>query len=213
MNNINNITNKVTNSFEKKYVLDIIYKHINLNLIKYNIIQNINSLSQIKESSYIVTPHYHGYNYFFLMINYNFENKIYIVSKKDLKYNNYYNDNININTIDYINNIDTKYFNFTILEGKIIYNKNSCIFIFNDIFYLSGKNLLSDKIDNKLPLINILINSLSINNILFKIINIYKINMLNELIFNKIKKSNRKRRFIKKKKTRKRKTWFSKFKS
>jgi len=188
------IFNNITDKKEILYILDILYEKINLNNIKYQIVQSLDHLQQIKNSLYYLVPHYQGFNYLVMMIKYNNKNKIYMILKKDLK-----NDN-KMNNIDDIRLYEIKlkeeivinedYFDLTIFEAKLNYKKNKWFLIIYDMFYVSNKNILLDNVIDKQNIINDMINNMKeylYGDLSIKVVTYYNVEDIADLVYIKIK--------------------------
>lgn len=150
----------------------------------------MDQLSILKDSLFHLIPHYQGYNFLVILTTYNNINKFYLVLKKDLKMNNNEkNNNVNIFEVKSNNLLNNNLFNFSILEAKLNYKKEEWYLLTYDAYYISGKNLLSEKVINKEPIINNLIETLKNNiyNINLKSSKMYKLDDIHDLVYNKIK--------------------------
>jgi hypothetical protein len=171
-----------------KSVLSKLYKLLNLQKYRYQIINNISYLEIIKKYKHYITPHFVGYNFLFFVcfldnIKYNL-----LISKKELKYfenQNILND-IKIYTIESNNS-----FNEIILDGKYIIDKS--IFIIQDIYYDTERIIHNINLKERLihidNILNTKVDKISNQLINFKIIRLYEYDELPDLLYNKLKKS------------------------
>ena len=178
---------------ETKYydlVLTKLYSLINLQKIRYEIINNKLQIEEIKKSKYYITPHFVGQNFLFFMCTIENNEFNILISKKELKF---YKDQNKINELKIykINAAtdDSMYYTGTIMDGKLI-DKNT--FIINELYYLSNINVQNINLKEKLVKVNNFIDMFQINqqNLTFKICRLYEYNELADLVFNKIKSTN-----------------------
>lgn len=173
----------------KSYIIDYLYDCLNISKYKYEIINSFDDIKQLQDDIHNVSPNFSGRNHFiiFLKINKNFYS--ILVDRTTLKYNK---NNLDFDKVKFSPlNIKAKQniYNGTIFDGKLIKTKeNKLVFLITDVFILEGKNLLEDKIENKLINIKIYLdNNIKIDDfckITFDINKLYKYkdirNMINE---------------------------------
>lgn len=169
-----------------KPVLTKLYNLINLQKIKYQIINQKNHLDELTKSKYYISAHFQGNNFLFFMCIINNKKLNVLISKKELKYYLEQNNekDLKLYTIDC--EIDDIFYNNTLLDGKMISDKN--IYNIHEVYYLEGKNVQNINLRNKLDNLNNLLNKIKIkDNITFKICKLYDYNELPDLLFNKLK--------------------------
>jgi len=177
----------------KYELLQYLYSNIDIISLKYTMLKTTDQIQQLKQqqSSFNIIPHYHGYNFFFIITKLS-DGVIgmYLVYRLDLKYNLSDNviDNIKIYKLNTTQNIDI--FNNTIFDGRLISNKDRKIFLITDMLYYKSNKYLSYLINDKLKILETDIDDLNKiiqNNIEISIVKIYKISDLYDLVYNKIK--------------------------
>jgi len=188
------IFNYIKDINEITYVIKKIYDNLNINLIKYQLLQNMEQLNNIKETSYHLVPHYQGYNYLIILTRYNNKCKMYMIIKKDIKndYKMMNMDEIKLYEIKFKNDIiiEDKYYDLTIFEAKLNYKKNRWFLIIYDMYYISNNNILTEKVINKQNIINTMIDD--INHYIYgelemKVVTYYNIEDISDLVYVKIK--------------------------
>ena len=171
----------------KSYIINYLYNCINISKYKYELINNFNDIQPLKDEIHHVSPNFSGKNNFivFLKINKNFYS--ILVDRTTLKYNK---NNLNFDKVKFFPlNVKAKQniYDGTILDGKLIKTKtNKLIFLITDVFILEGKNMLEDKLENKLINIKIYLEkNIKIDNfckITFDINKLYKYNDIHNII-------------------------------
>lgn len=190
--NNNQIGDEINNQL-KNELLDYVYKNLDIYQLRYSLLKTIEHAQQLKNQQFHITPHYHGYNYLFIIKRLSDNiTSIYIIYRMDLKFNradtkSHY---VKIYKLD-INQTLDEYDN-TIFDGKLIYKKEQKFFIINDMYYKSGIKQLTIKLTDKFDEINKLIikfNSFLINYFELKLIHIYAYTDMEELVYTKIRNS------------------------
>jgi hypothetical protein len=168
---------------------------VDLYQLRYTILKTQENAQLLKQQTYHITPHFHGYNYFLIIKRLNDGTLgAYIVYKLDLKFNrNELNDSkIKIYSLDYIDEELLETYNNTIIDGKLVFKKEQKIFLVNDVLYYKSQKYLTFKLEDKFKNIDNDIdelNNLLGNNFTMKIIRLYKYSDMNDLVFNKIRNS------------------------
>jgi len=185
------------NSYEKKELIEYIYKNIDIYQIRFCMIKNISHAHVLKQYKHHVSPHYNGYNYLLIIKKIlDGSTNVYLVYRMDLKFNkaelNYNNISIFKLNINPLYNHILEQYDSTIIDGKVVTDVTKEIFIINDIYYLKGSKLLINKIEEKfrrieLDLINL--NNLLNLNFEIKIIELYNYNDMNNLVYDYIHKT------------------------
>ena len=169
-------------------VLTKLYSLINLQKIKYQIINQPNHLDELLKTKHYVIAHFQGNNFLFFMCMINNKKFNIFISKKELKYfvqQNILND-LKLYTIDCNLDIPNSYYNNTLLDGKIISDKN--IYNIYEVYYMEGNNVQNINLKIKLDNLNLLINKIKIKEqIIFKICKLYDYSEVPDLLFNKLK--------------------------
>ena len=179
----------------KSELMDFLYLYVDLYQLRYCIIKTQEHAQQLKQQTYYITPHYHGYNYFliFKKLSDNILG-IYLVYRMDLKFQrtDLNLNNIKIYKLNYNLNFNIDNINNSIFDGKLVFKKDQKIFLINDLLYYNNQKFFTFKLEEK---INIIDNELDLlNNFLnvhfiIKSIRLYKYNEMSDLIYNKIKNS------------------------
>jgi len=181
----------------KTEMLDYLYQNIDIFQLRYCIIKTKDHAQQLKQQTYFVTPHFHGYNYLLVIKRFS-DNLVraYLVYRMDLKFNRQDVNNINtkIYTLSFTdtNSIDINQYNDTVLDGKLVFKKDQKIFLINDILYLSGNKCLTYKLEEKIDIVDKELDNLNDileNNFELRSIRIYKYNEISDLVYNKIRNS------------------------
>lgn len=179
----------------KLELLNYIYDSIDLYQLRYCIMKTQDHAQQLKQQSYHITSHFHGYNYFLIFKKLSDGIMgVYLVYRMDLCFNksDLKINNIKIYKLNIDNNIDINKFNNTIIDGKLVIKKEIKLFLISDILYYKGNKLLTikiidkfDKMDNDMEYLNNLVES----TFELKFIKIYNCFEMNDLVYNKIKNS------------------------
>ncbi len=178
----------------KTELLNYLYMNIDFYQLRYSILRTVEHAQQLKNQTYNVSAHFHGYNYFLIFKKLS-DNKmgVYIVYRMDLKFNRkdindkyvkIYKLNINDDSLDQYNN--------TVIDGKIVLKKEQKYYLISDILYYKGSKYFNVKIDEKFKMIDdeipIFKNSL-LSYFDIKLIRLYKYSEMTELVYNKICKT------------------------
>ena len=185
-------SNLLSNNIKNK-IIEYLYSFVDLSKHRYSML-SLDKLKYLQECEHYVALNYKGFNYFLIMLE--IENKKYniLIDKKKLSY---YKNQLDINAVR-ITQINmnltesNELYNGSIFSGKLIQSTSKSIFIIQDCFYLSGKNLLKLDMMEKINKIDYVINNFLkkyCKNFEFKINTIYKYNDLNNLINNILPKS------------------------
>lgn len=186
--NKNNKKNIDYNSFEVKTdIINYLYNCIDISKYKYQLLKTFDDLKKLKSDEHYVSPNFSGKNSFIIFKKFKKGYYSILLDRKTLKYNK---STLDINNIRFIPlNIKARMdiYNGTILDGKLIKRNNKSVFLITDIFYLEGKDLTEDKIENKLINIKIYLdNNIKIDNklskITFDINKLYNYNQISEMI-------------------------------
>ncbi|ARF09759.1 hypothetical protein Indivirus_3_8 [Indivirus ILV1] len=144
--------NETVDDGTKKLLINYIYNTIILSNYKYKLIEFDHDLPMLKERTYYVSPNYNGIHSLLIFIKINDKYISAIIDRKTLTYNisqiNY--DKVKIIPVSI--RLDEEVYNGTIIDGVLLYNNvdNMKNFVVNDIYYLRGKEISSDKITNKI---------------------------------------------------------------
>lgn len=176
-------------------VLDKIYNSIDLQKIRYQLINNKVYLDNIKSSLHWITPHFQGYNFLlgFVRLNGIKYNILVFKNLKNKKEQNNMSD-LKIYKFDVFENTpDILYSgNGSFFDGKLIQSSNRSSFIIHDMYMLEGKSTQQMTLQNKLSIVDQLLNKFKpceIYNFDCKVCRLYTFSELPDLIFNKIKQT------------------------
>ena len=169
-------------------IIDYLYSQIDASKHRFVILNNINKLKFLQNNEHYISPNFRGYNYFLIMII--IDNKKYCVAidRKKLSYHRNQLDMNSINIVQINMNIPDTFYQGSIFDGKLIQSNNDYIFLVQDCFYLTGNNLLTMEMLEK---INYLDNIFKMhfnkninycNNFNFKLNKLYTYYELTELI-------------------------------
>ena len=178
----------------KTQILDYLYLNVDLYQLRYTILKTQDNAQLLKQQTYHVTPHFHGYNYFLIIKKIDNQIGAYIIYKMDLKFNRQeINDSkIKIYALDYTDENLLESYDETIIDGKLVFKKEEKIFLINDVLYYRSQKYLTFKLEDKFKNIDNDINKLNTlldNNFMIKFIRLYKYSEMNDLVFNKIRNS------------------------
>lgn len=190
--------NEVTNNSIKNIIINTLYSELNISNLRYQLVDNYNNLEIIKKEPFYVTPHIMGVNCWVIFLEHERKRYQVIINKKDLKF---FQNQININQIKIysfyynhqINSVNELY-PLTVLDGRFVNNgqDNSLIYSIQDIYIMSGNKLLNRNLLDKIALIDQVIPNINKgldNKFTIKVIGVYNIENIGDLIFNKIKNS------------------------
>lgn len=136
----------------RELLINYIYNTIILSNYKYKLIEFEPDLQLLKERNYFVSPNYNGIHSLLVFIKINDKYISVIVDRKTLTYNVNQVDYNKVKIIPVSIRLDEEVYNGTIIDGVLLYNNvdNMKNFVVNDIYYLRGKEVSSDKITNKM---------------------------------------------------------------
>jgi hypothetical protein len=187
--------NEITNLTIKNLILNTIYNELNLSNFRYQLLDNYKNLDVLKKEQLYITPHIMGVNCMIIFLEYDGKRYQAIINKKDLKF---YKNQINVGQIKiYDFWVNHKFCNdiypLTIFDGKFVLNDNNLTYLIQDCYYLGGEKMLTKNITNKTMFINEHLESINknieTNKFDIKMVAIYNIESISDLVFNKIKNS------------------------
>lgn len=199
--NYNNIY--INNYYTKSIILKYLYSKIDISELTYKIISYENELSEISDEFKYIQLGYVGSNNFLLFIK--IENKFYsvMIDKRSLNYNFNKLDINRVKIIKINKRFSKNIYDGTIFDGVYLINKfnNEKKFIINDVYYLTGNNMMNNKMKHKFIYldsylnINPCVNDSNFSNISFTINKCYEFNEIDE-VYNDIN-VNKDKHFIK----------------
>ena len=189
--NYNNIY--INNYYTKNVILKYLYSKIDISELTYKIISYNNQLQEISDEFKYIQLGYVGSNNFLIFVK--IENKYYsvMIDKRSLNYNF---NKLDINRVK-ITKVNMRFskniYDGTIFDGVYLINKfnKEKKFIINDIYYLTGNNMMNNKMKHKFIYldsylnINPYVNDSNFSNIIITINKCYELNEINK-IFNEI---------------------------
>lgn len=129
----------------KHILINYIYSSVNMNKLKYKILEFDNDLETLLEKKYYISPNFSGSSTFLVFMKTSYDRLSFIVERKKLFYNI---QQVNINEVNIIKiYLDLGYdiYNGTIFDGTFLIQPNRKIFIITDCLLLNGKTM--DQID------------------------------------------------------------------
>ena len=160
----------------KKNIISYLFSNIDLSKYRYSMLKNEKNLHFLKNNSHYVTPNFKGVNYLMLFMMYNNRKYCVLIDKKNLSYHqnsiNYYK--LNIIKVRMFTNQNL--FNGTILDGKLIMEKN--YFLIKGCYVMMNNSLENMEMSQKLGYLNsILKNNFNgkkyCDNFIFKLSKLY----------------------------------------
>lgn len=186
--NHDNDNDFLNDNFIKEQILDYVYNAITLSNYKYKLIECEYDLPLIKEKQYFVSPNYNGINGLLVFIKIKNRYMSCIIDRKTLTYELGQVDYNKVRIIPISFKFDEEIYNGTIYDGVLLYNIFDGVkhFIINDVYYLMGKNMTAEKINNKMIHISAYLktikNDTSLNNIVLKTNKLYELKDIQQLV-------------------------------
>jgi hypothetical protein len=134
----------------KYKVIEYLYSKLDLSKYRYNILNNIQKLKFLQETEHYISPNFKGFNYLLLMLVINDKQYCVAIDRKKLSYHKTQLDMKTIQIIQLNIKFSDQIFNGTILDGKLINQKNEYIFLIQDCFYLMGDKMFGMEMNNKM---------------------------------------------------------------
>jgi len=183
--------------YTKEEILTYIYDTLDISKYRYELLENDNDKYKIRENNYYISPNYNGINSLLVFIKMKDKYYSFLVDRKTLSYNI---SQLNVDRVKIIPiniRFDPTIYNGTIIDGVLLYNNakfKEKIFIINDLYYFCGRNMLSDKIINKMYNVsayikNTYVKDNNLNNITLVVNKLYEKNDIKKLISVHIPKS------------------------
>jgi hypothetical protein len=184
----------------KNDIVDYLYNCVDLSKYKYNLLKTFDDLKTLKETEHHVSPNFSGKNGFIIFKK--FKGRFYsiLVDQKTLKYNK---SSLDLKSVRFIPlNVKARVgiYDGTILDGKLIKVKNGkSVFMITDVFYLEGKDLTEDNIENKLINIKIYLDQnvrvdKKLSKITFDINKLYNYDQIRDMITDHTKQTTNKKK-------------------
>jgi hypothetical protein len=176
----------------KRKIINYLYNSLDLSKFRFNMLDNLEKLNNLKQTVHYVSPNFKGFQYFLLFTSINNQHMCLAIDKKKLSY---HKNKVNIKQINiYKIKVTTSasIFNGTLFDCKLILSKNKSIMLIKDCYMIMGNNLLTMEMKKKMEYINNIINNqFSQNccfNFVFKLNKLYEYEQLDILINNVIPK-------------------------
>jgi hypothetical protein len=174
----------------KNKIIDYLFSAIDISKYRYNILETVSQLNDLKINEHYVSPNFKGYNYFLIFNRYNNIPYCVAVDRKNLSY---HRDKVDIKKLPIFKIkilANQSIFRGTIIDCKLIKN----IMMIKDCFQIMGNNIIDmDMFDKMIYLDSIIINQFQkdyCSNFSLKINKLYRYNMLNDMITNIIPNCN-----------------------
>lgn len=189
----NTFNNDITNSIDintKKSLIEYIDITINLSNFKYKLIEFEYDLMLIKDKPYMLSPNYMGIMGLLVFAKIDGKFLSVIIDKKQLTYNLGKIDYNTIKIIPITFRGDESLYDGTIIDGVLMFDDHSGIkkFVVNDVYTLRGKNLVDDRLFNKMINIAVYLETIKHNiienDVVFIVNKLYKLDQIDDLINN-----------------------------
>jgi len=174
----------------KQLIIDNLYSKVDLSKYRYNLLNSLERLENLKNIPHYVSSNYKGKNYLLILlkINKNNINNFPIACLIDRKTLSYHKTQIDINNIEIIE-LSMKFpdslYEGTIFDGKLIQNNDHSTFIIQDSYYYKGHNMLLLNMISKINEIKSMLDNINHSSQLKLICNeLYNYNDLKEIITN-----------------------------
>ena len=136
----------------KKYIINYLFSNIDLSKYRYNMLKSENNLEFLKNNNHYVCPNFKGINYLILFMTKDNKKFCVAIDKKNLSY---HKDSINyykLNLIKLKMTTNENLFNGTIIDGKLIGDKN--FFLIKDCYMMMNSSLEMMEMSQKMSYLN-----------------------------------------------------------
>ena len=177
----------ISDSYIKSKVIDWLYSKLDLSKHRYIILNTTQKLEFLQKNIHLISPNFKGYNYLIIMLTIDMKKYCVAIDRKKLSYHKEQLDMKTINVLQFNINTSDTIFNGTIFDGKLIQTNNNYIFLIQDCFYLNGDKILDTNMNDKMNILNNIINTQFktpsyCKNFEFKLNKLYNYNELEGLI-------------------------------
>jgi len=173
----------------KSKIFNYLINNISNYVLNNNFISNKDNLNELLDKDYKILPNIVGEDYIFLCKKLNDKYYVVLIEKNSFDLNN-----INFNKINIISlkiRLNSKCYNGTIFDGRLVNLGGVNVFIINKVLMLYGNKLNGLKIKDKFEKVNDFIDNSymidsNMNSIIFKLNMLYDISEFNKLITDKL---------------------------
>jgi hypothetical protein len=175
----------------KNKIIDYLFNSIEMSKYRFNMLDNLQKLTFLKDNIHYVSPNFKGFNYFLIFININNINQCFVIDKKKLSY---HRNKVNAKFINIFRikiQTSSSLYNGTIFDGKLIRKKNKYIMLIKDCYIMMGNKVLTMEMSDKMKYINSIINTQFTNsckNFLIKVNRLYNYEDIDNIVNNIIPK-------------------------
>lgn len=171
----------------KNKIIDYLFNSLEMSKYRFNMLDNLQKLNYLKDNIHYVSPNFKGFNYFFVFTSINNINQCFVIDKKKLSYHrNKVNAKfINIYRIKIKSSLSL--YNGTIFDSKLIRKGSKYIMLIKDCYIMTGNNILTMEMTDKMKYINSVINTQFTNscrNFLIKVNRLYNYEEIDSIVNN-----------------------------
>lgn len=183
----------VINDFStKNKIIDYLFNSFDLSKFRFNMLDNLEKLNNLKKNIHYVSPNFKGYNYFVIFTKINHQQMCVCIDKKKLSYHRNKVNPKYINIYKVKVGTSMAIFNGTIFDCKLMMSKGNSIMLIKDCYKIMANNLLNMEMKEKMSYINSIIDNQfkknCCSNFVFKLNKLYEYEHLDTLINNIIPK-------------------------
>lgn len=173
----------------KNKIIDYLFNTLEMSKYRFNMLDNLQKLTFLKDNIHYVSPNFKGFNYFLIFTSINNINQCFVIDKKKLSYHrNKVNAKfINIYRIKIQSSLSL--YNGTIFDAKLIRKQGKYIMLIKDCYIMMGNKVLNMEMSDKMKYINSIINTQftqACKNFLIKVNRLYSYddieNIVNDII-------------------------------
>lgn len=176
----------------KSKIIDYLFNSLDLSKYRYNMLDNVDKLSYLKNNNHYVSPNFKGFNYFIIFMMIDGMSYCCAIDKKKLSYHKNKVDKKRTNIFKIKMSTSSSIFKGTILDCKLMNNQKNYYMLIKDAYYIMGNNALTMEMKDKMKYLNSIIDNQFSNNycknFTFKINKLYEYSELKKLIENDIPK-------------------------
>lgn len=186
-NRIGNNDATIINDLDvKTKIIDYLFNSLDLSKFRYNMLDSMDRLNNLKKDYHYVSPNFKGYNYFVIFKTINRANYCVVIDKKKMSY---HRNKVNVyKTVIYKIKISTSesIYQGTIMDCKMIRKQSKYFMLIKDCYIMMGNNILNMEMKSKMKYIDgIVTNQFPKNyckNFIFKINKLYDYDDLKYLV-------------------------------
>lgn len=176
----------------KNKIIDYLFNSLDLSKYRYNMLDSLDKLQNLKNDIHYVSPNFKGNNYYIIFNKINNYNYCTLIDKKKLSY---HRNKVNTRYIDIFKikiNCSETIYKGTIMDCKMIKKNNQYLMLIKDCYIMMNNNVLNmEMIDKMKYLDGIITNQFTnkcCNNFKFKINKLYNYDDIELLVNNVIPK-------------------------